>query len=94
MSKVKLNPSRGTIARTVVLFAALANQVFVLLGGDALPFDDTQIYEAVSCVLTVGAALLSWWKNQSFTQAAILADCHLKMRRRDIASRKERGRHD
>ena len=28
----------------------------LLFGGGALPFDDTQVYEAASCVLTVGAS--------------------------------------
>ena len=71
-------PSRGTMARTIVLFVALINQVIILLGGDALPFDDTQVYEAASTLLTVGAAVAAWWKNNSFTQKAILNDLKTK----------------
>ena len=81
-------PSRGTIARTIVLFVALINQVIVMLGGDALPFDDTQVYEAVSTLLTAGAAIVAWWKNNSFSQQAILND--LAMHKRDKESQRER----
>ena len=79
-------PSRGTIVRTIVLFVALINQVIILLGGDALPFDDTHVYEFVSTLLTTGAALAAWWKNNSFTERAILNDLKLAMRRRDKAT--------
>ncbi|MGN0078674.1 MAG: phage holin [Coriobacteriales bacterium] len=78
-------PSRGTIARTVVLFVALINQIIVIFGGDALPFDDMQVYEAVSTLLTAGAAIVAWWKNNSYSQQAILND--LAMHKRDKASR-------
>lgn len=94
MTSGKLRVKRDTIARTVVLFVALANQIFVIFGGDALPFDDSQVYEAVSCILTVGASLRCWYKNQSFSQPALRADLKLNMYRRDLASQKERGRHD
>lgn len=80
-------PSRGTIARTIVLFVALINQIIVMFGGAALPFDDTQVYEAVSTLLTVGAATVAWWKNNSFSQRAILNDLKLAMHKRDKASR-------
>lgn len=94
MTSGKLRVKRDTIARTVVLFIALMNQIFVIFGGDALPFDDTQIYEAVSCVLTVCASLRCWYKNQSFSQPALKADLKLTMYRRDLAFQRERGRHE
>lgn len=67
-------PTRGTIIRTVVLFIVLLNQVILFLGGDALPYSESQIYEAVSVVATVATSLWTWWKNQSFSEAAIEAD--------------------
>lgn len=63
-------PKRETIVRTAVLFLVLVNQVIVLLGGDALPFTESQIYEAVSVMATVGASLWTWWKNNAFSAAA------------------------
>lgn len=64
----------GTIARTIILALALVNQLLVALGYGALPIDDATIEQAVSTAFTIVAALVAWWKNNSFTQAAIKAD--------------------
>jgi SPP1 family holin len=69
-----MNISKGTIIRTVVLLIALLNQLLLAFGKNPLPFSDEGIYEGVSAVVTVGAGLWSWWKNNSFTKAAIKAD--------------------
>lgn len=86
MSNEKLKPSRATITRTAVLFIALINQVIVIYGGEALPFTDSQIYEAVSTVLTVYAALASWWHNNSFSSPALQADLKLEAYKHDKAT--------
>ena len=64
----------GTIVRTVVLVVALVNQALVISGNSPLPYSDEEVGQAVSMVITVGASLWAWWKNNSFTQAAIEAD--------------------
>ena len=64
----------GTIVRTVALLFALVNQVLTMAGKAPLPFTNEEIAEGFSMVLTVGASLWAWWKNNSFTQAAIEAD--------------------
>lgn len=64
----------GTIVRTAVLTFALVNQTLTISGHNPLPFSEEQVGQAVSMILTVGASLLAWWKNNSFTQAAIAAD--------------------
>lgn len=69
---------KGTIARTVVLIVALINQVLTMTGYNPLPFAEDAIYEGITAVLTVGGALWAWWKNNSFTPAAIQADQTLK----------------
>lgn len=63
-----------TIARTIVLFIALANQVLAITGHEAFPVTEDQVYQTVSLVATIGAAVWAWWKNNSFTKAAIEAD--------------------
>lgn len=68
----------GTIVRTAVLVFALINQVLTISGYSPLPFTDEDFGQAVSMVLTVGASLWAWWKNNSFTQAAIAADEQLR----------------
>ena len=64
----------ATIARTVVLALALANQLLSAAGKPVLPIESTQVEQLVSAGFTIGAALASWWYNNSFTQAAIKAD--------------------
>lgn len=63
-----------TIIRTVVLVLALVNNCLTMAGHSPLPIDDEQITELLSMVFTIGAALWAWWKNNSFTKAAIQAD--------------------
>ena len=71
-----MNISKGTIIRTIVLIIALINSVLTIFGCNPLPFSDEEIYEGVSAILTVAASLWSWWKNNSFTKAAIKADAY------------------
>lgn len=66
--------SKGTIARTVVLIVALINQLLTMSGKNPFPWSDEELYEGVTAVLTVGASLWAWWKNNSFTPEAIEAD--------------------
>lgn len=68
------NVSKDTIVRTVVLVITLANTLLTAFGKNPLPFSETEIYQAISSVLTVAATIWAWWKNNSFTKAAIKAD--------------------
>lgn len=63
-----------TIARTIVLFVALANQMLAIAGKEIFPVTEDQIYQIVSLIATVGASIWAWWKNNSFTKNAIKAD--------------------
>ena len=67
-----------TIARTIVLILALINQVLAILGKEALPFTNDEVYQLVSLIATVGASAIAWWKNNSFTKSAIEADAYMK----------------
>lgn len=66
--------SAGTLVRTVTLLVALLNLVLTTFGKNPLPFSDQQVYTALSTLVTVGAALAAWWKNNSFTCCARRAD--------------------
>ena len=66
--------SSGTIARTIVLVLALVNQVLSVLGYKIIPIEDGQINDFVTIAFTIGSALAAWWKNNSFTEAAIEGD--------------------
>lgn len=71
--------SKETIVRTVVLFVALLNTVLNACGKNPLPFSDDEVYTGVSAVVATVAAVLAWWKNNSFTAAAVKADEVLKI---------------
>ena len=78
MSTNKTNISAGTIARTIVLALALVNQLLTVTGHAVLPITDEQVNTLVSTIWTVIAAVVAWWKNQSFTPQAIEADAVMK----------------
>ena len=67
-----------TIARTIVLVIALLNQIFAIFGRDQIPIAEDNVYQLVSILFTIGAAIWSLWKNNSVTQNAIKADEYLK----------------
>ena len=73
--------SAGTVARTAVLLLALTNQILSACGKPILPIESSTVEQLVTAGITSVAALVSWWKNNSFTPEAIEADdflCQLK----------------
>lgn len=66
--------SAGTVSRTIILAVALGNQLLTAAGKSPLPIEDETVTQLVSCAFTIAAAVAAWWKNNSFTQAAIAAD--------------------
>lgn len=70
----KLHVKVSTIARTVVLFLALANQIMVACGWSPIEIDEDSVYTLASTIATIVTAIWAWWENNSFTQAAIKAD--------------------
>lgn len=63
-----------TIIRTVILIIALINQILTSTGHSVLPITDEQISDVISLILTISASVWAWWKNNSFTKKAIIAD--------------------
>ena len=66
--------SAGTIARTACLLLALTNQVLSALGKPVLPIESATVEKLVTAGITTVTALVAWWKNNSFTAAALEAD--------------------
>ena len=64
----------GTIARTACLLLALTNQVLSALGEPVLPIESATVEQLVTAGITTVTALVAWWKNNSFTPAALEAD--------------------
>lgn len=68
--KVKID----TIIRTIVLIIALVNQVLAIMGKQAFPVTEDEVYQVVTLIVTIGASVWAWWKNNSFTSEAIAGD--------------------
>ena len=66
--------SAGTVARTACLLLALTNQVLSALGKPVLPIESATVEQLVTAGITTVTALIAWWKNNSFTPAALEAD--------------------
>lgn len=65
---------KDTIIRTVVLIIALINQILTSTGHPVLPISDEQVADAVTLTFTIVTSLWAWWKNNSFTKKARIAD--------------------
>ena len=63
-----------TIIRAIVLFVTLVNTILTMIGKNPLPFAEDELYTWLSAAASVAATLWAWWKNNSFTSAAITAD--------------------
>ena len=67
--------TKDTWVRIIGLVLVLINQVSIsFFNFQILPFDDAEVYEKVSSVLTVIMAIVAGWKNNSVTVQAQEAD--------------------
>lgn len=71
--------SKETLIRTGILFLTLINSLLTALGMNPLPFSENEIYQIVSAICTIAATVWAWWKNNSFTGAAIKADEYMNV---------------
>ena len=75
MKKINLKGvTAQTWARTLVLVLALISQLAVILGKRSEAIDIDRWQEYVTYIFTVGASIVAWWKNNSFTDKAQDAD--------------------
>ena len=75
MKKINLKGvTAQTWARTLVLVLALISQLDVILGKRSEAIDIDRWQEYVTYAFTVGASIVAWWKNNSFTDKAQTAD--------------------
>lgn len=72
--KVKQEIKPDTIVRTICLALACINHLLTINGKSPLPISDDQVQVVVSYVLMLAASLWAWWKNNSFSQAALAGD--------------------
>lgn len=86
------NVDPKTVARTILGFVALANQIFAICGIDKLPINENDVYQCCSILFTIIMTVVNWWKNNSFTKNAIKADNYLnKLRLQDAVDAENGG---
>lgn len=73
--------STGTWIRTICLALAIINKILVWRGVSPLPIDDEMVTAIVSDLAIIITSIIAWWKNNSFTMAAILGDETMKHHR-------------
>lgn len=66
--------SGGTIARTVVFAIVWLNMLLAFLGAPTLDIDTDALYQLISGIAAFIVSIVAWWKNNSFTVAAIVGD--------------------
>lgn len=66
--------STATIVRTICLALALVNQLLSAGGHSVIPIDNETVNQLVTAGVTIVTAIVNWWYNNSFTEAAIEAD--------------------
>lgn len=67
------NVKPGVWVRLVLLVASLANMALTLSGKNPIG-DGSAISDIVSILAASGVSLVSYWKNNSFTKAAMIGD--------------------
>lgn len=70
--------SKGTIVRTVMLIIVIINLVLKQLGHDLINVSESEILTAVEMIIELAVIVVSFWKNNSYTQNAIKADEFLR----------------
>ena len=80
---MEMKISKDTIVRTIVAAIALLNSVLIMFGKTPLDLDENIIYVVVSGIATIATTFWVWWKNNSITQNALLADKYLDDLRND-----------
>ena len=69
---------KSTIIRSICLLIVLINFVLRSTGHDVLNIDESKIAETIEMIISIAVIVLSWWKNNSFTENAQKADEYLE----------------
>ncbi len=75
--------SKSTIIRAILVAIVIINFILEKLGFDIIPADESMIAMIVETVIEIAVIVVGFWKNNSFSQAAIRADEFLKELRAD-----------
>lgn len=69
---------KETLIRTIITALSMLNMILTMTGKNPLPFSEDELYIGLSAIAGFISTVWSWWKNNSFTPAAIEADKYLE----------------
>lgn len=72
--KIFGNVKPETVIRTACLFLSIINFVLEYMGKSVIPISNEQIREFITNFWIIASSIWGWWKNNSFSKNAILAD--------------------
>ena len=75
--------SKSTIIRAILVAIVIINFILERLGVDLIRADESVITMLVETFIEIAVIVVGFWKNNSFSQAAIRADEFLKELRND-----------
>ena len=70
--------TKGTLIRTLMFLIVAINVVLEKVGIDIIPANENVITMIVEVLIEIAVLIVGFWKNNSFTPAAIKADEILK----------------
>lgn len=76
MNNVKI--TKGTIIRTIALAVVLLNLGLKALGKPLIEFDEGTVMYWLEFIIELAVIIVNFWKNNSFSPAAIKADEFMK----------------
>lgn len=72
------NISKGTIVRTIMLIIVIVNLILKACGKPLIDVEEHTLFYWLEVVLEIGVIITTFWKNNSFSKAAIKADEFLR----------------
>lgn len=70
--------TKGTIIRTIALAVVLLNLLLKALGKPLIDYDEGTVMYWLEYIIEMAVILVTFWKNNSFSENAIKADEFLK----------------
>lgn len=70
--------SKGTIVRLICVMLVIVNLILKAFGKPIIDIDEGTILAVVEAFITIAVVAVGFWKNNSFSEAAIKADEFLK----------------
>ena len=70
--------SKDTIVRLIAVLFVIVNLILKALGKPIIEIDEGTILAVVDAIITIAIVVVAFWKNNSFSEAAIKADEFLK----------------